>query len=349
MKKIAMIGNSLSGIKALEELKSQGLDYSTVIISPENTFPYFRHHLSDLFSKKITQNKIFYRPNAEYEGANIKFIFEKKISRINFKRGRLTLEDKEQVDYDYLLVTDTYAQPFMNLKGANKAGLWNLKRLTDLSGVLKSLPIIETIVIQSDCLTGLKAAAALSSTNKEIILITSGKNVLNSRLDESSSAAVEALLQEAGVRLITSSRIVEILGDNDVKAIRLDTGKVYGCQVVLTDEDLPDLRIFKDTELQCGQRVLVNEKHQTNFDNVFALDAVCDRITLSDWDAADNYSYFAQEQGKIVASQIMGKEYTASLVPFSWTIEIKNNPLKFLAQQDLATIQLQREEVAVIS
>lgn len=339
MKRIAVIGNSLTAIKTIEELKAQGFpggeEIEAVFISPENTFPYFRHQLYNLPSKKIAQNKLFYRANTEYEKEKVTFIFDKKVTRINLKRRRITLDDKEQIDCDILFLSDIPQQPFFGVKGANKSGLYNIKRLADMNLLLKALPAVETIVIQSDHLAGLKAAVAFaalpSNPPKEVILITSGKNILGNFLNEGSVATLEPLVAQSGVRIITESQITEILGDNDAKAVRLQNGKVFGCQAVLTDSDLPDLRLFKETELQHDQRVAVNSNGQTNFENVFATDAVCDTITFSDWDISQSYPVLAQEQSKLIAAAILKKEYTAQATPLVWDIEIGNEKITFPA------------------
>ncbi len=323
MKKIIALGNSLTAIKTIEALKTFGEDVEAIIISQENTFPYYRNLLSSLPVRRIPQNKIFYRPSAEYQDEKINFLFDKKVERINFKRGRLTLGDKEQVDYDYLLLSDLVLAPFFGMKGANKTGLFNLKRLGDMTILMKLLPLVETIVVQSDNLAGLQMALGFCEAHKEVILVTSGKNVLNGLLAEADTMAIETRAQEMGLRIMTQSQITEFLGDSQVKAIRLQNGKVYGCQAVLTDSDFPDLRLFKDTDLKCDQRVSVSREGQTNFENVFALDAVCDTIKINDWDVAQNYAMASQEQGNIIAAKIVGKEYLAPATELIWEIPLK--------------------------
>jgi len=347
MKKIAVLGNSLTAIKIVDQLKSFGEEIEAVFVSSENTFPYQRNLLPEIPTKKINQNKVFYRPATEYEAAKVRFIFDKKATRINFKRGRLTLEDKEQIDYDILLLSDISQEPFADVKGSNKTGLYNLRRLTDVSSLIKNFAFIETIVIASDNLAGLKTAFSLCAAKKEVVLVTSEAKILNGLLDGESAAIVHAYVEEGGLRIITQNRILELLGDNETKAVRLEGNKVLACQAVLTDSNALDLRLFKETELQCGERVFVNEHYQTNFDNVFAIDTVCDRMIFSDWDMADNYLEFVEEQASTVASRIAGKEYTAISTPFSWTINLDQNPLKFSASPSLSMLQLERNETPV--
>jgi NAD(P)H-nitrite reductase large subunit len=356
MKKIVVLGNSITAIKVIEEIKFSGEDVEAVVISSENTFPYYRNLLNTLPGKKNQQNKILYRSNEEYQKEKIGFIFDKAVTRINFKRNRLTLEDKEQIDYDVLLLSDLVRDPFYGVKGANKEGLYNLKRLSDMTALSKSLALIETLVVQSDSFAGLEMARAFCEIKKEVILLTSEKNILGNFLASDDALALEVILQEQGLRIMKDSQIVEILGDTQAKAIRLQTGKVFGCQAILTDCDLPDLRLFKETQLQCSQRVSVNTAHQTNFDNVFALDAVCDTMKTSDWDVSQNYLQSVDQQSQIIAAKIIGKEFP--IIPehlFTWDFELKGEVAKLsilAAKEELPgspNIEISNEEAVVIS
>lgn len=353
MKKIVILGNSLTAIKTLEALKANAEDFEATVISSENTFPYYRNLIGSLAIKKIAQNKIFYRPSNEYTAEKINFVFDKKVTRVNFKRSRLTLEDKEQIDYDFLLLSDLLQQPFFGVKGANKTGLYNLKRLSDMTTLLKLLPLVETLVVQSDNIAGLQTALSFCEAKKEVILVTSGKNILNGLLAQQDAESIESLLSKTSLRIFAESQIAEILGDNDAKAIRLQNGKVFGCQAILTDADLPDLRLFKETELQCGQRVLVNKDHQTNFENVFAMDSVCDTIKIADWDISQNYLLLAQTQAEIISSKIAVKEFTQTLAQdFAWELEIIGEVVKLSAVRtdflQTPILQINKEENVLI-
>lgn len=356
MKKIVVLGNSITAIKVIEAIKSSGEDVEAVVISSENTFPYYRNLLHTLPGKKNQQNKILYRTSEEYQKEKIEFIFDKEVARINFKRSRLTLEDKEQIEYDVLLLSDLVRDPFWGVKGANKEGLYNLRRLSDVSSLTKVLPLVETVVVQADSFAGLQMARALCDAKREVILLTSGKNILNDFLLAEEAAAIEAVLQETGLRIVVESQIIEILGDTQAKAVRLQNGKVFGCQAILTDCDLPDLRLFKETQLQCSQRVSTNADYQTNFDNVFALDAVCDTMKTSDWDVSQNYLQLVEEQSQIIAAKIIGKEFPIfSEQLLTWDFDLKGEvrKLSMLAAKEgipsPSTIEILNEETVVIS
>lgn len=349
MKKIAILGNSLTAVKIIEQLKNFREDVEAVFISSENTFPYRRNLLPEILSKKVNPNKTFYRPSAEYEKDNIRFVFDKKVARVNFKKGRITLEDKEQIDYDLLLLSDLLQEPFASVKGSNKSGLYNIRHLTDMSALAKDLGFKETLLVQSDNVAGLKAALALASMGKEVILVTSENQLLSGLVGSDAAVTLQAAVEEAGVRILSQSRIVEILGDTEAKAIRLDNGKVLACQAILTDSDALDLRLFKETELQHGQWVPVNGTYQTNFENVFAIDTVCDRIIFSDWGFADNTEDFSQEQALIIASRIAGKEYTPAASTFFWTININQTPFRFSASSGYSMLQMQTEPVPAVA
>lgn len=332
MKKIISLGHSLTAIKTIEEIKSRE-EVEVTVISQENIYPYNRGLVVSLPAKKITQNKVLYRPVDDYEKQGIRFIFDKKPTRINFKRGRVTLDDKEHLDYDFLILTEFFLPPFHHLKGANKTGLFNVRLLSDMTAFVKFMPLAETIVVESDHLAGLKTALALCEANKETLLVTSGKTLLNGSLAEADALILQAKAEEAGLRIFFQNRIAEILGDADAKAIRLQNGKVYGCQAVLSDADLPDLRLFKETELQFGQRVAVNNYYQTNFENVFALDGVCDNIKIKDWDISSQYLQASGDMAKTVSSKISGQDNALAALELNWEINIKGMVFEIASHQ----------------
>ena len=51
------------------------------------------------------------------------------------KRKKIFTDDKEQIDYDVLVVTDTPENRFPDIKGVNKAGVFGFKKLKDIEEI----------------------------------------------------------------------------------------------------------------------------------------------------------------------------------------------------------------------
>jgi len=240
MKKIVVIGNSIAGVKALETIRGFDTECSLTIFALDGFYPYNRDLFADYFLKKIKESKLSYKPKEFYEQSRINVILERQISRVNFKNKRIFTQEKDQIDFDVLIIVDTHQVKFPDIKGTGKTGVFALRKLSDLKKMITAFPLIETVVIETNSPQGLRMADAFKKTGKEVIV-----------LDNS---------------------VAEILGDAEVKAIRLKSGKVLAAEMVIFAETPPDLRVFNETGLETGERIWVDSSFKTNLEGVFALD-----------------------------------------------------------------------------
>ena len=266
MKKIVVIGNSPLGVQVLQAIRAADSQSDLTIFTLDGFYPYHRALFADLLLKKIKEDKIFCRPKEFYQTNRINVILERQIARVNFRKKRITTEEKDQVDFDILIITDTSQIKLPDIKGTGKSGVFAFGRLADLKKMISALPLVETVVIESNSLDGIRLADAFKKKGKEVILVVSSQRILSERIEEAISAAIAQALEENGIRLMTGHSIAEILGDADMKAIRLRSGKVIAAEMAVFTETLPDLRIFADTELKTDQKILVDSSFQTNLD-----------------------------------------------------------------------------------
>jgi len=98
--------------------------------------------------------------------------------------------------------------------------------------------------------------------------------------------------------------IAEVLGDSDVKAVRVEAGKVYGCHMVLLDMPDGDMRLLADEPLEMiDGRVVVDEQCRTSVEGVFALDRMAHAPQCTSDESA---VLFVAAQGAAVGAAIVG-------------------------------------------
>ena len=154
-----------------------GEEIEVTVFSAEEALPYNRRLLLDWVARRISRNTVFYRPLDDYKARKINFILDKKVSRVNLKRGRVGIDDKQQFDYDILFVTALDVKPLAAVKGAHRAGLFHCKRFLDIEAFLKIWPLTDTVVISSRSVFGLELACSLLDSDREVILVTSGNHI----------------------------------------------------------------------------------------------------------------------------------------------------------------------------
>ncbi len=187
----------------------------------------------------------------------------------------LILEDNEAMEYDILLITDPPSYRFPDIKGVQREGVFGVKRFKDIQGMVKLFPIVETIVIQAEDVNALKFVFAFLKMEKEIVVISPNPEIFSSLALEENKWIPQAL-EEGKLRFLKEYPIAEILGDEDVKAVRLQSGKVIATQMVIFFNTPEDFKLFVDSPLKINKKICVNAEFKTNIENVLAVHEACE-------------------------------------------------------------------------
>ncbi|MCK5013526.1 MAG: FAD-dependent oxidoreductase [Candidatus Omnitrophica bacterium] len=319
MKRIIILGSSAAGAKVIEEVRRNDRESEITIIALDGHYPYRRDAFASFISKEITPENVFYRSKDFYDQHNVNIILDQKISRVNFKRKRVFTEDKQQFEYDVLIVTDTPENRYPDIKGTNKENVYGYKKLNDIDKIVNALPVVKTVVIQSNSFSGFEAALSFIKREKEVILVSSEDSFLTASFETEMVEWLISKLEEKGLRVIRDNMISEILGDKDAKAVRLQSGKVFSAEVILFVETDEDLRLFSGSSIKVTQKIEVNAEFKAGSDDVFAVDQACQ---LSGFEPVTPLSVL-EEQGETVAAVISGQErtFTMPLCTLSQNIE----------------------------
>ncbi len=307
---IVILGGSPAGVKIIEEIRQHDSSADISIISFDGHYPNKRDAFTSFIGKETTPTEVFYKSKDFYEKNNVNVVLDKKISRINLRRKKIFMENKEQIDYDILVITDTSENRFPNIKGTNKGNVFGYKKLGDVDKIVNALPIIKTVVIQSDSFSGLQAAASFVKREKEVILVSSEHDFLGRHFSGEALDWLVGQFEVKGLRIMRASTISEILGDKEAKAIKLGSGKVFASEVILFMETDEDLRLFSGLETCAGQKIDVDDSFKAKgIEGLFVADQVC---SLSEKEPVTPLVVL-EEQGKKIAAVIAGKDLELAL------------------------------------
>lgn len=304
MKKIIILGASVTAVKIIEDLRAVDRDSEILLWSTEGVLPYDPERLADGVAKNISLQDVYCRPESFYDEQKVQLILDKEIARFNFKKNQIVTIAKENVDYTELVLTKALDTKFPEIKGIHKTGIYGAGRLKDVEEFFSSLPFVDTVVVQVDTPQGLSFAAAVAENNKEVIVVPAASLV--ERLSAESSLVSLPSLEEKGVRIVRDQRIVEILGDGDARAVRLQSGKVISCEAIVFDKVSPHLKIFEETSLTIKMRICVDQNFRTSVANVYACGELCERAVS---EKADDWPYTTVQriqQGQVIAACLSG-------------------------------------------
>jgi len=311
MKQFVIIGNSAAGIAAVEAIRQKDRESKIIVISDEQYNSYCRCLISYYLAGDIRKESIFYRPESFYKENNIELLLNKKVTTVSPKKNRITLLDKSQIDYDCLLIATGGSPKFpQDIKGIKKREVFGFRTLNDANNIEGLLPVTKSACVLGGGLIGLKAAYALKKRNIEVKVVVKSKQVLSQMLDPEAAGVIQNKLEENGIEIILGEDVVEIIGDADIKAIKLDSGKVKAATLVIVGKGVsPNIDLVKDTDVKVSDGVIVNNLLQTNIPNIYAAGDVCESFDLTLGQLSINALWpIAVEQGKIAGSNLTGEK-----------------------------------------
>ncbi len=274
MKNVVIIGQSPAAFAAVKAILDRDPSVAVTLISCDGQLPYDRMLLPGLVDRSVKEKDLFCADEDFYKSAKIQLIQGKEISRINFTRKRVFMADKIQADFDGLIITDGPDPRLPQIKGVRRQGVFHLARLETVRSLVRYLPFTETAVVEPVGFCGIKAALALKAVGKDVAVVLRQETLLPDILAPQRGQVLAQALLKRGVRVI-SGGIEDIIGEAEVKAVRLKSGKVVACDMAVFEDVAVDLRYLSETELESAERITVSGSFRTQVAGVYALDAVC--------------------------------------------------------------------------
>ena len=343
MKKIVILGSSVAAVKAAEEIRKMDAESEIALFPADGEFPGNPQNYDTFIVGENSLNQTLLRPKDFYEKNRIHVILGKTIARINLKRNKITLEDKNQIDFDILVITQPPAK-FPDIKGANKTGLYNCRHFKDIQQINKSLAFIETIVIQTNSFNGVKMAVALAKREKDVTVVSSQPYFLSHLVSKEVSEKMTAALEQKGVHIFYNNTITELLGDGEAKAVRLTSGKVLASDMTIFEDLREDWRIFAESELNIDKQILVDEFFQSNLPQAFAVDTAAQGRAagrgIDSVPANTSLEFWASQ----IAAKIGGQELNLQPLFSTAALELDNFNIIILGERGSETQEIRKIE-----
>lgn len=276
MKKIVIIGNSAAGIAAAEAIRESDKESSVTIVSDEPFMAYERHKILGLLEGKIKERDLFYRDQDFYKNNGLDLILGREVVELNLNKKKAIFKDREFVGFDELLIASGAKVRLPKLPGIQKEGVVALNGLSELKYIADNLPIAHTVIVVGP-----------GQMAEEVARIIAAKKIDVKYLGQL-SAPIE------GADVIFDNPILEILGDSEVRAVRLSTQKVIGASLVIfPGTGHANIDLVKDTEIKVNKGIVVDEAMRTNMPFVLAAGDVCEyqdenRHKVRGWESAQN-------------------------------------------------------------
>ncbi len=268
MGNVVIIGASASGHNIALGLKDKHRDCNVALLSQEDYPSYDHLKIPDLISGIVKEKDIFLCDEDFYQKAGINFLKNKKVSGINTEKSLVYFKDRGSINYDILVIASGRSPVIPDIPGARKVGAYRLYTLDDTKEFLKRFIAHPVCIVGLNSLA-LKVAEAIMDRYAVEVKILSSLTLAYSDLP-------------GKIEVICDS-LVEVIGEGEVQAIKLKSGKALGvCAVLFMDNYKSNIDFLKNTEVLVKDDFIVVDKNMaTNYDNIFACGSVVGKKSVS--------------------------------------------------------------------
>ena len=317
-----IVGASLAGAKAAEELRTQGFDGRVVLLGAEPERPYERPPLTkDYLRGESEREKAYVHAAGFYAEHEIELETDTTVAEVDPAGGRVTLADGRAIAFDRLLLT-TGAEPRrIAVDGAALDGVHQLRTLADCDVLRERLEDGGRVVVVGAGWIGSEFAASARQRGLEVTVVDP-LELPNERIFGAEIGAFYKDIHTShGVEMVLGEGVEAILGDTAVKAVRTAGGREIACDFVVVGIGVtPRTQLAAAAGLAVDNGILVSDALQTSAPNVFAAGDVAnadhpfygERLRLEHWANALN-------QGPAAARSMLGQPTSYDRIPYFYS------------------------------
>ena len=314
-----IIGNSASGIAAIEAIREHDGKNKITVISDEPYTNYSRPLISYFLGKKVSLESISFQEEDFYKDNKVDLILNNKATKLDLKKKYVILADRRKISFDKLLITTGGTPIVPEIKGRNFNGVFSFTTLSDAQKIEKYIKTnkVKKAVVLGGGLIGLKATEALIELKIKVTVVELADRILSATFDKKASGIIEAALEKIGCKSITNNTIAEIKGKNSkVKEVILKDKKKIPTELVIVAIGVkPNIELVKNRAINTNKGILVDNFMQTNIKDIYAAGDCCEaKDSLLNTNRPIAIWPVAKRQGKIAGYNMAGlkREYQGS-------------------------------------
>ncbi len=320
-----IIGTGAAGNAAAQTLREDGFKGRIVMLTHENRVPYDRPQLSKQYMEgQSDEEAVKLRPEEFYEEHGIELKFQKKVIGVDTVKKMLSFENGEAMNYDKLLISTGGIPRKSDLPGADLGNIFTLRSFEDAERIFKASEKANHVVIVGSSFIAMETANALRERKRTVTVVTREAVPFETALGPQLGKIFKNLHERKGVNFRFQVELDRFEGDGEVQGVLLKNGeRITSDMVILGIGVIPATEFLGDTGLVMRDgSIKVNDHFHAGSD----IYAAGDIATFPEWRTGEEMRIehwrTAEQQGRVAAHNMAGKEAAYRSVPFFWTNQV---------------------------
>jgi len=317
--KFLIVGASLTGAKAAEELRTAGFDGRVMLIGAEPERPYERPPLTkDYLRGESERENAYVHPGGFYAEQEIELVTGVTVTSIEPGESRVTLDDGRTAGYDRLLIA-TGAEPRrIAVPGASLDGVYYLRTMADCDLLRARLGAGGRVVVVGAGWIGSEFAASARQRGLDVTVVDP-QPLPNERIfGREIGTFYRDVHAQHGIDLLLGEGIDSFEGNGAVSQVWTTGGRKIECDFAVVGIGVvPRTGLAAEAGLKVDSGIVVDAQLQTSAPGIFAAGDVANvwhpfyqrPVRVEHWANALN-------QGPAAARAMLGQPVSYDHIPY---------------------------------
>jgi NAD(P)H-nitrite reductase large subunit len=302
-----IVGAGTAGFNAISTLAElEGQPLNVTLVSAE--LPYARMVLPYYLSSEIQRDNVFTISEEQLASLGVELMLGRTADGLDRSAKQLLLDDGTSVAYDDLLIATGSSATRPPLHGIDGAQIFDHWTLADTDAIRPELQPGRHVVLIGGGFIAFTLVNPLLATGVRLTVVERESHILPRMLNAEGARIIEAWMRARGVEVLTGAAVTHIEDGEGRKIVRLSDGEVAPADLIIVATGIrPNIDWVKDSGLQVGQGLVVDEHLRTNDPAIYAAgdvaevaDAHTGRRSVTAIETA------AMEQGRVIAANMAG-------------------------------------------
>ncbi|MEM8525631.1 MAG: FAD-dependent oxidoreductase [Bacteroidota bacterium] len=320
-----IIGASHAGVTCAFALRREGWEGEITLFDSDPQLPYHRPPLSKAYltnPESMVQNVL--KTSETYEKENINLQLGVRVQSIDRANKKVSLDNGETRAYDKLVLA-TGARPLIPLiEGIETAkNCFSMRTAQDAIDIQAAFQQIDDkrVVVIGGGYIGLETAASLRKLGAEVTILEREERLLARVTAPELSNYFQQLHEEQGVQIFTQKNVERIETSDEHNEVICSDGSCFEADMIIVGIGIrvnQELAAAAGLEIENG--IKVNSVAQTSDEHIYAIgDCTFHHNPYYDkWLRLESVQN-ANDQAKIAAASICGKDVKYDSLPWFWS------------------------------
>ena len=231
-KPVVIVGASMGGLRAAEALRRFGYLGPITAIGDEPYAPYNRPPLSkDVLKGEVSHEAVAFaqRPAT----ADVNWVLGTRVASADVANSTVTDDTGLVHPYSALIIATGLRPKRLQVANGDLAGRHAVRTLDDAIALRAELVPGANVVILGAGFIGCEVAATARLLGCSVTVVAPGNNPINRPLGRVLAAEIKRRHEAEGVQFRMKSTVVDLVGEDRVAGVILDSGEVLPCDVFI--------------------------------------------------------------------------------------------------------------------